>query len=214
VNAPPAVQLTGVARRFARRWVLRGLDLTIHRNECVAVMGRNGSGKTTLLRVLSTLLRPSRGNGIVFGSDLLRDANEVREHVGLLAHQPGLYDQLTAAENLRFALRMMGQEANVARIDAVLDRVGLLHERKELVRGFSAGMRRRLALGRIMLRKTQLLLLDEPYAAFDADGIVLVNAFAREIVSAGGAAIIVTHDLERARTAVDRTVTIVDGRIT
>ena len=213
MNHTPAVQLNAVARRFARRWVLRGLDLTVQPGESVAIMGRNGSGKTTLLRVVCTLLRPSRGGGSVFGHDLVRAADDVREQIGLLAHQAGLYDQLTAAENLRFALRMMALDSRASAVDSALERVGLLHERNELVRGFSAGMRRRLALGRIMLRRPRLLLLDEPYAAFDADGIALVNGYTREVVGAGGSAIIVTHDLERARPAVDRTLTIVDGRI-
>ena len=209
----PAVQLEGIARRFGRRWVLRGLDLTLQSGESLAVMGRNGSGKTTLLRVISTLLRPTRGTGSVYGQRLVDDAAEIRGSIGFLGHAAGLYDHLTAAENLVFAMRMRGDAADHARIAQTLERVGLVHEAKELVRGFSSGMRRRLALGRILLARPSLLLLDEPYAAFDASGISLVNGYAREITAAGGAVIIVTHDLERAKPAVDRTVHIVDGVI-
>jgi heme exporter protein A len=208
-----AVELTGVARRFAHRWVLRGADLAVKRGEAIALMGKNGSGKTTLLRVIATLLRPTRGSGRVFGFDLVREAADVREFVGLLGHHAGLYDDLTASENLRFSLRMAGLAHDPAAVDRVLEQVGLEAERKERVRGFSAGMRRRLALGRLLLRRPQLLLLDEPYAAFDASGVVLVNRFAREIAFAGGTVIIVTHDYARARESVDRVVRIENGLV-
>ena len=209
----PAVELTGVARRFSHRWVLRGADLTVKRGEAIALMGKNGSGKTTLLRMVATLLRPTRGSGKVFGFDLVREAGEVREFVGLLGHHAGLYDDLTASENLRFSVRMAGLDYDPVAVDAALEKVGLGAERKERVRGFSAGMRRRLALGRLLLRRPQLLLLDEPYAAFDAPGIVLVNKFAREIADQGGTVIVVTHDYPRAREAVDRVVRIENGRV-
>jgi heme exporter protein A len=199
VSDGPAVELTGIARRFARRWVLRGADLTVKRGEAIALMGKNGSGKTTLLRVVSTLLRPTRGTGKVFGFDLVREADEVREFVGLLGHHAGL--------------RMAGLSDDHQAIDRALEQIGLEAERNERVRGFSAGMRRRLALGRLLLRRPQLLLLDEPYAAFDAPGIVLVNRFAREIADQGGTVIVVTHDYARAREAVDRVVRIENGLV-
>jgi heme exporter protein A len=208
-----AVELKGIARRFAHRWVLRGVDLTVRTGEAVALMGRNGSGKTTLLRVIATLLRPTRGSGLVLGFDLSREAARIREGVGVLGHAAGLYEDLTAAENLRFAQRMAGLPYRPSEIRNVLDRVGLLAERDERVRGFSAGMRRRLALARLLLRPPRLLLLDEPYAAFDAAGVDLVNHFARGIARAGGSAIVVTHDYARARPAVERVLHIEDGRI-
>jgi heme exporter protein A len=149
----------------------------------------------------------------VLGFDLVREADEVREFIGLLGHHAGLYDDLTASENLLFSTRMAGLPDDPPAIDGVLAQVGLEAERKERVRGFSAGMRRRLALGRLLLRRPRLLLLDEPYAAFDATGIVLVNKFAREIAGQGGTVIIVTHDYPRAREAVDRVVRIENGLV-
>ena len=187
--------------------------MQVQRGEVVALMGKNGSGKTTLLRVIATLLRPTRGTGRIFGLDLVRDAAEVRERVGLLGHHAGLYDDLNASENLRFSLRMAGLPYRSGDVERVLDEVGLGHEHNERVRGFSAGMRRRLALGRLLLRPPELLLLDEPYAAFDPAGIQLINGFARRTAQAGGAVIVVTHDYARAREAVDRVLRIEEGRI-
>ncbi|MCI0436980.1 MAG: heme ABC exporter ATP-binding protein CcmA [Gemmatimonadetes bacterium] len=209
----PAVVLHGIARRFGHQWVLRGLDLDVEPGEVIGMTGRNGSGKTTLLRICATLLRPTRGGGRVLGHDLLADAPAVREHVGMLAHESAVYGSLTAEENLSFSLQMAGLEAEARRIEGALDDVGLLRERSERTRGFSAGMKRRLALARLLLRPPSLLLLDEPYASFDADGIALVNQFAQSVAERGGAVLVATHDLTRGRSVLQRTIEIENGRI-
>ncbi|NJD09695.1 MAG: heme ABC exporter ATP-binding protein CcmA [Gemmatimonadetes bacterium] len=207
----PAVLAAGVARRFGRRWVLRGIDLAIQPGQVVALTGRNGSGKTTLLRLIASILRPTRGEIQVFGFHTIREGASVRPLVGMLAHNAGIYDDLTAAENLVFALRMAGHSARRAPISEVLDRVGLTSFEFERVRGFSAGMRRRLGLARLLLRPPRLLLLDEPYASFDQDGIELVNEFAARIRDEGGAVILSTHDIGRAAVVADRRAHIADG---
>ncbi|MGH7575859.1 MAG: heme ABC exporter ATP-binding protein CcmA [Longimicrobiales bacterium] len=208
-----AIELNGVARRFGARWALRGVDLRVERGSVVALRGRNGSGKTTLLRVGATLLRPSRGSVTVFGVDAAEDADRIRGLVGFLTHRTGLYDDLTAAENLRFAARMMGVGSAPDEIFATLERVGLGDVADERVRGFSSGMQRRLAFARLLLRRPALLLLDEPYASFDAEAVELVNGFAREVVQNGGAALIATHDETRADGVADREVWLEAGRL-
>lgn len=208
-----ALELDGIVRRFGTRWVLRGISLRVEPGTVLALTGRNGSGKTTLLRLITTAIRPTRGRGRVFGKDLVSDAADVRDAVGILAHRAGLYEDLTAGENLAFALRMYGERADVDRIGQVLEEVGLEGEGGERVRGFSAGMRRRLALARLLLRPPRLLLLDEPYASFDVDGIRLVNRFAARVAGEGGAVIVATHELARGRGLIDRIVRIEDGRL-
>lgn len=208
-----AVRLESVARRFGRSWALRGVSLEMAAGECVVLLGRNGSGKTTLLRVLSTTLRPTRGGGSVFGHDLATDGDAVRGAVGMLGHDTGLYADLTARENLEFALRMRDAPRDAARIDGALERVELAGARDQRVRGFSAGMKRRLALARLMLLPPRLLLLDEPYAAFDASGIRVVHDFVRSILDAGGSALIATHDPDRAAVVADRWLRMQDGRV-
>lgn len=207
------IELRGIARRFGRRWVLRGVDFGARSGEAVGLTGRNGSGKTTLLRICATLLRPTRGEGRIFGAALVSEAASIREHVGYLAHDAGLYANLTASENLTFAQRMMGKRVDREMVDWALGEVGLGREHGERVRGFSAGMRRRLALARLLLHPPSLLLLDEPYASFDVDGIDRVNDFANEVKRAGGIVLIATHDLRRALPVIDRHVSITDGRL-
>jgi heme exporter protein A len=213
VSESAALELRGIARRFGRRWALRGIDLTAAPGQVIAITGRNGSGKTTLLRIISTLLRPTRGQARVFGHDLVREADEIRYQVGFLAHDTGLYANLTAEENLVFSQRMAGGSADRNAVAEVLADVGLAAERRERVRGFSSGMRRRLALARLLLRPPRLLLYDEPYASFDADGVTRVNRFAMDVAARGGVVLIATHDVIRAEPVLTRQVHIDNGRV-
>jgi len=209
-----AAELTNVAHRLGFRWALRGVTLRVEPGEIVAVVGPNGSGKTTLLRILATTLTPSRGGGRVFGHDLREHADAVRAAVGMLGHATGLYDDLTAAENLRFALRMYGSSPAPSGIEAALEAVGMREYAHESVRSLSSGMRRRVALARLMPRRPRLLLLDEPYNSFDDAGVALVEALVRETARVGGAALIVTHDISREGGArYDRVVSLGAGRV-
>lgn len=209
----PILLVRDLARRFGRRWALGGVSLEVDRGEAVALIGPNGSGKTTLLRIVSTLLRPTRGGGRVREHDLAGEAVAVRRHVGLLGHSTGLYPDLTAAENLAFASRMYGRTPDRHRIAQVLAAVGMSSESDRRVRGFSAGMRRRVALGRLMLFPPDLLLLDEPFTSFDADGVELLLEFTNGIRAAGGGVLLATHDVERARSAVDRFIRLRAGQV-
>ena len=210
-RAEAAIQADKIGRRFGIRWVLRGATFDVQRGEVAALLGPNGSGKSTILRVLATLLKPNAGSATVNGFDVVNDAVRVRAEVGYLAHVPGLYDDLTAYENLRFAADMLG--ISHATIDELLDRVGLSGMRSSRVRGFSAGMQRRLGLARLIMRKPRILLLDEPYSNLDVEGISLMNSVISEIIAAGGAALIALHELAPAREVLDRTLTLVNGRI-
>lgn len=215
MEKPVAISLDGVARRFGQRWALRGVSLRAETGESLMLLGRNGSGKTTLLRLLSTAIRPTRGRGSVFGHDLASQANAIRPLVAYLGHDPGLYGDLTARENLRFGERLRRPSDDTrtreARIHGMLDRVGLARHADERTRGFSAGMKRRVALGRVLLAEPRLLLLDEPYAAFDAAGIALVNEIVGVTCAAGGCVLMATHDPERSSEVATRTLRMESG---
>ncbi len=206
-----AIEAEGLGKRFGIRWVLRGVTLNVRKGEAVALRGSNGSGKSTVLRILGTLLQPNAGAANVNGRDVVGQASSVRLDVGYLAHTPGLYDDLTARENLEFAADMLGLSHSV--VQPTLGRVGLGGVTETRVRGFSAGMQRRLALARLMMRTPKVLLLDEPYSNLDESGIALVNEVIRDVMTSGGAALLALHELAPAKGIIDRTLNLADGRI-
>ena len=206
-----AIDARGLGKRFGMRWVLRGVTLDVSAGEAVGLLGANGSGKSTVLRILGTLLKPNVGSASINGIDLLDDASSVRAQVGYLAHAPGLYDDLTARENLAFAADMLGLPAST--VTGILERVGLHGVADSRVRGFSAGMQRRLAVARLLMRKPRILLLDEPYSNLDEPGVALMNSVIRDVIADGGAALLALHELAPSRGIIGRTLTIVDGRV-
>lgn len=200
-----------MTRRFGRRWALRGVSLRVAPGEIVGLEGHNGSGKSTLLRIAATAIRPTSGSVTIYGTSVAEAPDQARAQVGLMSFQPGLYDDLSARENLLFASRMLDLRA--PDLDAILDRVGLLKEADERVRTFSSGMQRRLSLGRLLLQSPRILLLDEPYNSFDRQGIQLVNEVVLRVRDAGGCALIVLHDRHIAEGILDRGVRLRQGLI-
>lgn len=213
LNGQPdhAIVVSGLGKRFGIRWVLRGVSFEVDRGEAVGLLGPNGSGKSTVLRILGTLLTPNAGRGLVNGHDIVREPTSVRAQIGYLAHAPGLYDDLTARENLRFAADMLGLP--YADAEASLERVGLARSATDRVRGFSAGMQRRLALARLIMRRPRVLLLDEPYSNLDKEGVELMNSVIGDVVRSGGAALVALHELAPAKAILTRPLTLVEGRI-
>jgi heme exporter protein A len=147
----------------------------------------------------------------VFGADVTRDADVVRAATGFFSPIPGVYDDLTALENLRFAAAMLGRPATEA--GTALERVGLSASADDRVRGFSSGMLRRLSLARLLIQAPRLLLLDEPYNNLDTGGIALVNETIRDTVARGGAALVVVHDTASAAPVLQRWFALSDGRV-
>lgn len=201
----PGIETRDLARLFRRSPALAGVSVRVDAGRAVAVLGANGAGKTTLLRILATALRPSFGSAAVDGIDVAERPEEIRPRVAFLPHGTGLYDDLTAVENLDFAaalLRIPGPDRG-GRVRTALERVGLAEERDARVGRFSAGMRRRLALGRILLGHPRLVLLDEPYAALDAEGLTLVDELLDEWRGVGTTVLVATHAVERLAPRID-----------
>ena len=184
-----------IEKRYGRKRVLTGVDVAVPVGGFALVTGPNGSGKTTLLRMLAGLAAPSRGD-LVVGAD--------RSQVGYLAHEPLVYRELTALENLDLFGRLYRVPERRERIGMLLERFGLWDARSERVSAYSRGMTQRLALCRVLLHEPELLVLDEPYSALDEDGAALLD---RELDGLAGAhtLVVATHDPERlARLATQR----------
>jgi heme exporter protein A len=167
------IELDGLVRRYGEREALSDVSLSLHTGQTLVVFGPNGAGKTTLLRVLSTLLRPHSGEVTVLERRLPADAWAVRGRVGLLGHEPLLYRELTARENLRFHARLHGVEED--RVEEVLAAVRLSDRAEEPLKTLSRGMVQRVAICRAVLHDPELLLLDEPWANLDPAARELVE---------------------------------------
>jgi heme exporter protein A len=187
-----------LVKRFGLKTVLRGVDFEVQPGEFVALLGPNGAGKTTFLRILASLSRPSLGEVTVAGHQLPHEAAAVRARLGVVSHLPLLYGDLTAEENLRFYGRMYNIDLLEARTTEVLEMVGLLERRKDLVRTFSRGMQQRLAIGRAVLHDPDVMLFDEPYTGLDQDASSMLDDVLQTVAAAGRTVVMTSHDLARA----------------
>ncbi len=203
------IHIEGLQKRFGHTWVLRDVNLEIASGQCVCLFGPNGAGKSTLLRILATLSAPSGGRVTIGGCDLQRDATQVRRLIGYVAHQPMLYADLSAEENLIFFARLYDVAPRHERITHVLQLVGLAARRADRVRTFSRGMAQRLTIARALLSDPPILLLDEPDDGLDpqaADQLQNYLAGTRTIV-------MVSHHLARGLAMADRIALLANGRI-
>ena len=192
------IEVRRLVKTFGLKPVLRGLDFRAVPGEFVALLGPNGAGKTTMLRILASLSRPTLGEVRVAGYSLPGQASEVRRLLGVVSHQPLLYGELTAEENLRFYARMYGLSDGASRALQALESVGLAARRRDLVRQFSRGMQQRLAIGRALLHDPQVMLLDEPYTGLDQDASAMLDELLRHVAAGGRTVVMTSHDLPRA----------------
>jgi heme exporter protein A len=207
-----AARLIDVSRRYGKRWALIHLSTEIPVGHAVLLTGPNGAGKTTLLRILATALSPTRGGLEIFDMQPASDVEAIRRRIGLVTHSSHLYEDLTAAEALQLLARF-DRKVDPKKIGPVLERVGLSSRAESTARTFSAGMRRRLSLAKVLLQQPDLLLLDEPFTQLDPAGVALVEAVVRELKQKGVTLVMSTHDVERGRALCDLHMHLVGGRL-
>lgn len=212
--ADALIHVAGLRKVYDTHVVLDDFDLDVAGGEAVALLGANGAGKTTLLKILATLTRPTRGVARVAGYDCVREPEEVRRHVGLVAHGSHLYEDLTALENLRFWTELGGRRPSTAELRAALADVELERVADARVRTFSAGMKRRLSLARLVLSRPRVLLLDEPSAGLDPRARKWLEAHLEAFKAAGGALLVATHSFGRELAVADRVAILAGGRLT
>lgn len=191
---------------------LAGVTFSVERQEIVLLQGPNGAGKTTLLRACAGLIPIVRGSAHVLGVDIATDRGSIRERVGLLGHQNGLFAELTITENVDFWSTVVG--ASRVEREAAMQRMaidGKLANRR--VSDLSAGQKRRCALACLVVRRAEIWLLDEPHAGLDAKGRDEIDLILREAASAGATIIVASHEVERALQLASRTVALVAGHV-
>ncbi|MDP9144969.1 MAG: heme ABC exporter ATP-binding protein CcmA [Actinomycetota bacterium] len=187
------------------------MDLALHAGELLLVLGPNGAGKTTLLRMLAGLARPTAGTVLVDGRPLLEQPS-LRRAIGLISHQTLLYDDLTAAENLRFAAGLYGLADAAGVAHAALAQLGLGDRADQPLRALSRGMVQRVAIARALIHSPSILLLDEPFTGLDTASAARVRAVLAEQVARGAAVLLVTHNPAEAWDLASHVAVLVQGR--
>ena len=198
-----AVALSGIWKYFGDFPALRDVTFTVPHGACLALLGRNGAGKTTLLKILCGLSNASKGEVTL----------PPREQRGIIGHGIGIYDELSAEENLLLFARLYGADQPHKVVDHWLERVNLAHVRTARAREFSRGMRQRLALARTFLHSPKLLLLDEPFTSLDDRAIALLQELLRERLAQGSTVIMSTHQLREAMELASHAALLVRGKL-
>ncbi len=173
MNEPPVIRTRGISKTFDEVEALKDLDLTVPSNSIFGFLGPNGAGKTTTMKLLLGLIRPTAGEGSVFGLDIARDSVAIRARTGYLPQEPRFYEHMTARQTLEYTARFYFNGPNVEiarRVEEMLDLVGLADKADRPIKGFSGGEQQRLGIAQAQVHYPDLLILDEPAASLDPLG--------------------------------------------
>jgi ABC-2 type transport system ATP-binding protein len=212
MNNQPVIVAERLSKLFGDNLAVNNLTLTVKQGEVFGLLGPNGAGKTTTVRMLAALLAPTSGTAKVAGFRIGQADQEIRRKIGLLPEAPGLYDGLTAQQNLAFYGAMYGVEDIDSQIKRYLEMLGLWQRRFEPVGTFSKGMRQKLAIARSLLHEPQVLFLDEPTSGLDPQAARLVRDFIAGLKGEGRTIILCTHNLVEADRLCDR-VAVISGHL-
>jgi len=207
------IQIRKLVKTFGQRVVLRGLDLTIDEGDFVTLLGANGAGKTTLLHIVANLSKPSAGEVFINDYRLADAASQLRRFIGLVSHKTLLYDDLTGDQNLHFYARLYDVPEASARIETVLQQVGLWGRQHDPVRTYSRGMQQRLAIARAILHNPPILLLDEPDTGLDQHASDRLGNLLSAVGVSQRTILMTTHNLERGLSLGNRMVILAKGKI-
>ncbi len=211
----PAITVSGLSRRFEDFYAVNRITFEVEPGEIFGLLGPNGAGKTTTIRILSTIVAPDEGTARVNGYDITRDPRKVRESIGVLTTQVGLYERFTARENIEYFGRLYGMEdeAISARIDMLvelLDAADFQHRRADTL---STGMRQKVAIARSVVHDPPVIIFDEPTLGLDVLASQTVRGFMHDAGKAGSAVLLSTHDMLTAQKMCNRVAVIHQGRL-
>jgi ABC-2 type transport system ATP-binding protein len=193
-TAAPALALENVSKRFGRIQAVNQLSLEIQPGIMAGFLGPNGAGKSTTLYMIPRLVRPSAGQLRIFGVDIWQDYKQAIRSVGITVESPAFYEYLTGRQNLELAARLLDR-VSPRELEEILERIGLAERQHDRVRVYSTGMKQRLGIGRAMLGRPRLLILDEPTNGMDPEGTQEVLSFLREKVRNEGLTIFISSHL-------------------
>ncbi len=211
----PAMELTDLTKRFGDLLALDRLTLAVETGEIFGLLGPNGSGKTTTVNLISGLSRPTAGTARVLGHDVVREPRFVRRQLGVIPQETALYEDLSAEANLRFHADLFDVPRRElgARLDRLLELVGLSDRRRDRVSTYSGGMKRRLALARALLHDPELLYLDEPTLGVDVQSRRAIWDYCLDLKKRAKTVLVTTNYLEEANALCDRIAILDRGRL-
>lgn len=213
VAQAPAIEIEDVSKRFGSRWAVSRLSFSLPAGRSLLLTGHNGSGKTTLLRMIATATFPTAGSIKIFGQETRAERDVLRQKVALLSHASFLYEDLTAAQNLTLLAEFMGLPHPKQRVAGLLERIGLTARADSPVRQFSAGMRKRLAIARLLMKSPQLALFDEPFGELDPKGIEQMEGLLKELQAGGTTIVLATHLVEQGQSLTQERLHLEQGRL-
>ena len=215
------IAINGLYKSFGELNVLNGIDLTLHRGENIAVLGKSGSGKSVLIKIIAGLLKPDKGEVTVLGKQVHKlygkELDELRLHIGFSFQSSALYDSMNVYQNLAFPLTMNVKNLSRKQVDnaveEALDAVGLRDKIKELPADLSGGQRKRIGIARTLILKPEIMLYDEPTAGLDPITCAEINALIIEVQQQyKTTSVIITHDLKCAKNTCDRIAMLIDSK--
>lgn len=215
------IAINGLYKSFGELNVLNGIDLTLHRGENIAVLGKSGSGKSVLIKIIAGLLKPDKGEVTVLGKQVHKlygkELDELRLHIGFSFQSSALYDSMNVYQNLAFPLTMNVKNLSRKQVDnaveEALDAVGLRDKIKELPADLSGGQRKRIGIARTLILKPEIMLYDEPTAGLDPITCAEINALIIEVQQQyKTTSVIITHDLNCAKNTCDHIAMLIDGK--
>lgn len=212
MESPPAIVLDDVSKRFGARWAVSRLTYTLPAGRSLLLTGHNGSGKTTLLRMIATATFPTAGKISLFGRETREAREPLRHDVALISHASYLYEDLTAAQNLTLLARFLGVADTKREVATLLERIGLSQRADSPVRQFSAGMRKRLSIARLLMKKPKLALFDEPFGELDPAGILQMENLLKELQASGVTTVLATHLIEQGQALTQERLHLDQGR--
>jgi heme exporter protein A len=209
----PLVEFKKVNKKYGHIHALRDVSLSINKGEFISIFGPNGAGKSTFLKILCTMTSPSSGDIMYEGTHLKKLQDDFRSRFGVISHQPFLYSELTALENLRFYAKLYGVENIDSRIKFLLDKVELYKRRNDKVRGYSRGMLQRLSITRALLHDPDIVVLDEPYTGLDTHASSILTKILMELFGEEKTIVMVTHNMKQGYDAASRLAIIKGGKL-
>lgn len=207
-----AIETKKLTKVFGDRKALDKVSIEVPEGAFLSIFGPNGAGKTTLVRMLATLSRATSGTALVAGFDAKEEPDKVREHIGLISHNPMLYPDLTAMENLMFTAQLYGVVNAEGRVRELLRAVELDHRRFDVVRTFSRGMTQRLSIARALMNDPDVVFLDEPYAGLDPHAVEIFDGLIEQLRD-GRTFIMVSHDLQKGFDVCTHALVLARGRV-